>query len=94
MTGVFINTVARRVIMNPTATVLDTLREIQSEQLEISRHENISLSELQLAGIPVSSLFHTILNFRNRSPPKDNQEGNPPLDQGIFANDRDGGRDG
>lgn len=94
MTGVLINTVARRVILNPTASVRDTLKQIQSEQLEISRHEHISLSELQSAGIPVSSLFHTLFNFRNKGPPKDNQGGNSPQEQGIFANDRYDNRGG
>lgn len=65
MTGIMINIVAHQVVLNPTATVIETLQRVQSEQLEINQHENISLSELQSEGIPVSSLFDTILNFRN-----------------------------
>lgn len=65
MTGIMINTVPRRVILNPEATVLETLQQIQSGQLEISKHEIISLAELQSEGIPVFSMFNTILNFRN-----------------------------
>lgn len=65
MTGVMINTVPRRVILNPEATILETLQQIQSEQSEISKYENISLAELQSAGIPVSSMFNTLLNFKS-----------------------------
>lgn len=68
MTGMMINTVPRRVILNPEITVLETLRRIQSEQLEISKHETISLIELQSAGIPVSNLLNTILNFWGKGP--------------------------
>lgn len=66
MTGIMINTVPRRVVLNPEATILEILHRIQSDQLEISRHEAVSLTELQSQGIPVSSMFNTILNFRNR----------------------------
>lgn len=66
MTGVMINTVPRRVVLNPEATLLETLQQIQSDQLEISKHEDISLTELQCAGIPVSNLFNTILNIKNQ----------------------------
>lgn len=66
MTGILINTVPRRVVLNPEVTILETLQRIQSGQLEISKHETVSLAELQSEGIPVSSMFNTILNFRNR----------------------------
>lgn len=67
MTGIMINTVPRRVILNPGATLRQTLERIQSEQLEIIAHETVSLAELQSeGGVPVSTLFNTILNFRNK----------------------------
>lgn len=66
MSGIMINIVARRVVLSPKATVIETLQQIQSEQLEINQHENISFSMLQSKGIPVLSLFDTILNFRNQ----------------------------
>lgn len=65
MTGVMINTVPRRVILSPEATVLETLQQIQSDQIEIGKHENVSLTELQSAGIPISNMFNTLLNFKN-----------------------------
>jgi hypothetical protein len=65
LTGVTINTIARRVTLNSNVTVLETLRQIQLDQIEISKHENISLADLLSEGIPVSTLFKSILNFRN-----------------------------
>lgn len=66
MTGIMINTVPRRVILNPKSTVLDTLLQLQSEQLDISKHESIALAELQSEGISVFNLFNTIFNVRNK----------------------------
>lgn len=92
MTGVMINTIARRVLLNPTATVLDTLCQVQSEQLEISKHESVALSELQLAGnISAASLFHTILNFRNEGLRENMQKHEL---RHIFAKYRNESRDG
>jgi hypothetical protein len=65
MGGICINTVARRVILNAATSVIDTLREIQSEQIEISKHEHISLADLMSQGMPVSGLFRSLLNFIN-----------------------------
>ncbi|KAF8581319.1 acetyl-CoA synthetase-like protein, partial [Ramaria rubella] len=65
LTGVTLNTVARRVILRPETTVLDTLRQIQSEQVALSKHENITAADLDYAGLSVASLFKSILNFRN-----------------------------
>jgi hypothetical protein len=65
LTGVTINTIARRVTLNSDVTVLETLRQLQLDQIEISRYENITLADLLSAGIPVSSLFKSLLNFRN-----------------------------
>jgi hypothetical protein len=65
MAGNTINTVARRVILKSDNSILHTLREIQSEQIVISKHEHISLAELISHGISVSSLFKSLLNFTN-----------------------------
>lgn len=87
MTGVMINTVARRVILNPEATVLETLQEIQSDQLEIGKHENVSLTELQSAGIPVSGMFNTLLNFKNK---RYTNLGHSDAGEGVFSTLRTG----
>ena len=63
ITGVTINTILRRVILNMDSTVLETLRGIQHEQVEISRHEHITLADLLSEGIPVTSLLNSFLNF-------------------------------
>lgn len=93
MTGIMINTVARRVLLNPTVTVLETLQQIQSEQIEISKHESISLAELQAEGVPVSSLFNTILNFRNKGFNKVIEQDGRLAKDSLFAKPRTDGRD-
>lgn len=65
MTGITINTVARRVILEPEASIFNTLLAIQRDQIEISRHEHIHLTELRSQGIPAASFFDTVLNFTN-----------------------------
>lgn len=92
MTGVMINTVPRRVILNPQATILETLQKIQSEQLEISKYETVSLIELQSAGIPVSSLFNTILNFKNKRYNQLMHRNGESASNGIFSIPRKEGR--
>lgn len=84
MTGVMINTVARRIFLNPQSMVLATLQEIQSDQLEISKHEVVSLTELESQGIPVSRIFNNILNFRNKQKMKRTEF------ERIFAKPREG----
>ncbi|KAF8572685.1 CoA-dependent acyltransferase [Ramaria rubella] len=94
MTGITINTVARRVIQDAEATVLDSLRQIQADQIEIGKHETITLAELQAEGIAVSGLFKSILNFRNL-PASEIEEGVPSSAEGrLFEERRNGGRDG
>lgn len=66
MVGIMINTVPRRVVLDPQITVLETLKQVQTEQIEIGKHENITLGELQSEGIPVFGMFDSVLNFRNR----------------------------
>ncbi|KAF8584772.1 CoA-dependent acyltransferase [Ramaria rubella] len=94
MTGITINTVARRVAPNPGATVIDTLRHIQSDQIEMGKHEHITLAELRSEGIPVSGLFKTLLNFRNL--PQDQAVGETSSANAgaLFRKYREGGRDG
>jgi hypothetical protein len=92
MMGITINTVARRVILSPDATVLETLRRIQLDQIEISKHENITLADLLSEGIPVSDLFRSILNFKNL--PGDHvAEDVCSVEDRLFVKYR-GGRDG
>ncbi|KAF8574906.1 amino acid adenylation [Ramaria rubella] len=93
MTGITINTVPRRVTQNPDATVLETLRHIQSEQIEISKHEHITLADLHSEGIPVSGLFKTILNFRNLASSEASGKALPSDAGGLFGMIRNG-RDG
>lgn len=71
MAGMCLNTVARRVILDPEASVIETLRTIQAEQLEISKHDHIALSELAAEGVPVSSMFNSLLNFLSLPPEED-----------------------
>jgi Condensation domain len=94
MTGICINTVARRVILNSAATVLETLRQIQSDQIDISKHENIALSDLQSEGISVSGLFKTILNFRNLPSNQDVDDLSSSTGDSLFAKNRSNARDG
>lgn len=94
MTGIMINTVPRRVQINPEATVIATLREIQSGQIEISKHETISLAEIQSEDIAVSGLFQTILNFRNKGFSDIANGRESPIHAHLFADYRLGGRDG
>ncbi|KAF8584773.1 acetyl-CoA synthetase-like protein [Ramaria rubella] len=94
MTGITINTVARRVAPNAHATVIETLRHIQSDQIEMSKHEHITLADLHSEGIPVSGLFKTFLNFRN-FPNNQGVEGASSANAGtLFRKEREGVRDG
>src|ERR1700759_3426046 len=70
MIGIMISTVARRIVLDPKSTVIETLRQIQQDQLEISQHENISLYELQCEGLPLSGMINNILNFVNEKSSK------------------------
>ncbi|KAF8584770.1 acetyl-CoA synthetase-like protein [Ramaria rubella] len=94
MTGITINTVARRVALNPDATVIETLRHIQSDQIEIGKHEHITLADLHSEGLPVSGLFKTLLNFRNLQHGQAVDEVSPPDVGTLFGKYREGGRDG
>lgn len=95
MAGICINTVARRVILKPDASVLQLLQDIQSEQIEISKHEHITLADLISQGMPVSSLFRSLLNFINLP---SNQEllasGTRSAVDHLMRNRRLGGLDG
>ncbi|KAF8584766.1 acetyl-CoA synthetase-like protein [Ramaria rubella] len=93
MTGITINTVPRRVTQNPDATVLDMLQEIQSDQIEISKHDHITLADMHAENMPVSGLFRTILNFRNL-PDSQIADKTPLLKHGLFETHRNDSRDG
>lgn len=91
MTGIMINTIARRVMLNPKLTVLEMLQQLQSEQFEIGKHESISLAELQAEGIPVTSMFNTILNLWNRGFDI-SLENDLPVEDRLFGKTRKDGR--
>lgn len=93
MTGITINTIARRVVLNSEATVLDMLRQIQFDQIEVSKHEHITLADLQSEDIPVSGLFRSLLNFRNLPGDQKSVEGHS-TDNRLFHDPRSGSRDG
>ena len=65
MIGVCINTVARRLILDRQASVLDFLKNIQAEQIDISQYEYITLPEIDCAEVQVSGLFRSLLNIRS-----------------------------
>ena len=92
LTGVTINTVARRVILNRDSTVLETLRRTQFDQNEISKYDHITLADLLSDGIPISGLFKTLLNFaqhvREHKVVMDSF-----TDADLFGNPRSGSRD-
>jgi hypothetical protein len=95
MTGHLINTVARRVTLNPKLSVLDMLRQIQFEQIEISKHEHIALADLMSQGIPIPSLFRSLLNFTNL--PVNQQRlagGQATTSNDLLSHRRPGGLDG
>jgi hypothetical protein len=93
MVGPCLNTVARRVVLNPEASVLDLLREVQVDQTEIGKHEYISLTEIQAMGIPISTFFRSLLNFRNLPGDQDlvAEQNNPRPDNIMISR---GGFDG
>jgi hypothetical protein len=95
MGGICINTVARRVILTATTSILDTLREIQSEQIVISKHGHKSLADLMPQGIPVSGLFRSFLNFINLPSNQDLLANGASSTVGhVMSNRRPGGLDG
>ena len=92
LTGVTINTVARRVILNLDATVLEALRQTQFDQNEISKYDHITLADLLSDGIPISGLFKTLLNFAQHVR---EQKGamDSSADVDLFRSPRSGSRD-
>ncbi|MFD4668658.1 non-ribosomal peptide synthase/polyketide synthase [Lentzea sp. NPDC058450] len=67
MIGMFINTVPTRVRVDPHASVLPWLREVQAEQLESRRFDFVSLADLRsFSDVPAgSSLFDSAVVFEN-----------------------------
>jgi hypothetical protein len=78
MAGLCINTVAHRVILDPDASIIDALRNIQVDQINITKHEYITFHDIESHGVPVAGLFRSLLNFRNI-----------PGDQRLFADGED-----
>ncbi|MGW2348910.1 non-ribosomal peptide synthase/polyketide synthase [Actinacidiphila glaucinigra] len=62
--GMFLNTVPVRVALDPEETVLDLLRRIQGERLELMPYEYLGLGVLQ-AGTGHRRLFDTLFVLRN-----------------------------
>ncbi|ANZ40483.1 hypothetical protein BBK82_35190 [Lentzea guizhouensis] len=67
MVGMFINTVPTRVGVDPHASVLPWLREVQAAQTESRRFDFVSLAELRSwSGVPAgSALFDSAVVFEN-----------------------------
>ncbi|KAF8572627.1 acetyl-CoA synthetase-like protein, partial [Ramaria rubella] len=84
MIGTCINTVARRIVLDPKASIIDTLRAIQTDQTDINKHEYITLSEIQSQSIPVSGLFRSLLNILNA--PKGQQGDHDPREDLLIPN--------
>ncbi|GEC05441.1 hypothetical protein SSP24_30960 [Streptomyces spinoverrucosus] len=62
--GMFLNTVPARIAFDPREPVLDLLRRIQGERLELMRHEYLGLGVLQ-AETGHRRLFDTLFVLRN-----------------------------
>ncbi|SES14724.1 non-ribosomal peptide synthase domain TIGR01720/amino acid adenylation domain-containing protein [Lentzea xinjiangensis] len=67
MVGMFINTVPTRVRVDPRASVLPWLREVQAAQIESRRFDFVSLAQLRSwSDVPAgSSLFDSAVVFEN-----------------------------
>lgn len=65
--GLFINTLPRRVRIEPEQTVLAWLLQLQSQQVELGQYEHSSLVQVQAwSDVPRGkSLFECVLNFGN-----------------------------
>ncbi|MFJ9247502.1 non-ribosomal peptide synthase/polyketide synthase [Streptomyces sp. NPDC101776] len=62
--GLFLNTVPTRIALNPAEPVLDLLRRIQGERLDLMPYEHLSLGVLQ-AETGHRKLFDTLFVLRN-----------------------------
>lgn len=67
MVGVCINTVPRRLLLDRQMPVLELLKNIQAEQMDISQYEYITLPEIDCPEVQVSGLFRSLLNIRTSS---------------------------
>jgi hypothetical protein len=94
MIGICINTGARRVVLDPEASIISTLRDIQADQIEITKHEYITLSEIQSQGIVVSGLFSSLLNIRNLPSEQRQYADDTEVPQDCLLKPRAGGIDG
>ena len=63
--GIFINTIPVRVQQDQTATIMDVLRNVQTQAAESNRHDYLSLSEIQQQTSLGKDLFQSILVFEN-----------------------------
>ncbi|MFC6091036.1 non-ribosomal peptide synthase/polyketide synthase [Saccharothrix lopnurensis] len=77
ITGMFINTVPSRVVVEPDAVAADWLRRLQEEQTESRRFDFVSLAQVQQwAG---TRLFDSLLAFENYPVDKDSPDGAPAI---------------
>ncbi|GAA1292609.1 non-ribosomal peptide synthetase [Saccharothrix xinjiangensis] len=77
ITGMFINTVPSRVVVEPDAVAVDWLRRLQEEQTESRRFDFVSLAQVQQwAG---TRLFDSLLAFENYPVDKDTPDGAPAI---------------
>jgi hypothetical protein len=65
MVGLCINTVARRVVLDPQASIIEALRDIQADQINITKYEYITFHDIESQGVSIAGLFRSLFNFRN-----------------------------
>ncbi|WP_204287714.1 non-ribosomal peptide synthetase, partial [Microbispora amethystogenes] len=64
MVGLFINTIPLRVRLDPAASVVRTLAEVQAAQSELLDHQHLGLTEIQRLAGP-GATFDTLMAFEN-----------------------------
>jgi hypothetical protein len=65
MVGLCINTVARRVVLDLQASIIEALRAIQTDQINITKYEYITFHDIESQGVSIAGLFRSLFNFRN-----------------------------
>ncbi|HEX4704906.1 MAG TPA: amino acid adenylation domain-containing protein [Pseudonocardiaceae bacterium] len=64
MVGLFANTLPVRVVLDPAASLADTVAAVRDQQVDLLSHQHIGLADVQrLAG--VGELFDTIMTFQS-----------------------------
>ncbi|MCY1022277.1 non-ribosomal peptide synthetase [Pyxidicoccus sp. MSG2] len=72
MLGLLINTLVHRTEVPPEAPLLRWLKQLQSDQLVVRRHDQLSLVDVQgMSQVPRGQpLFHSVVAFHNASKPR------------------------